>query len=223
MIPILKVSVSVSKFETGYTESQSQSQHAITSLAHSCGRCHQLAEDCPGDAIAKNCALGGGPRVPLSEHMKVLWREIGFTPISFELEFSDKAEDENVQSVKDAAIIRETQFPALIKRPEHSKRDIEEVAGIGVKNFPKSLEEDQILEFLQSKGLPVEHNKEKVTLNKGSKAISVILDGLSSSKTMTMFKEIHFHETKQKYFEVPLYCEVQRNLTPEKKSINKVI
>ena len=93
-----------------------------------CGRCHQLAEDCPGDAIAKNCALGGGPRVPQSEHMKVLWREIGFTPISFELEFSDKAEDENVQSVKDAVIIRETHFPALIKRPEHSKRDIEEVA-----------------------------------------------------------------------------------------------
>ena len=188
-----------------------------------CGRCHRPAGDCPGDAIAKNCALGGGPRVLLSEHMKELWKEIGFTPISFELDFSDKAEDENVQSEKDAAMIRENHFPALIKRPEHSKRDIEEVVGIAVKNFPKSLEEDQILEFLQSKGLPEEHNKENVTLNKGSMTTSVIIDGLSSSKAMRMLKEINFHETKQKHFEVPLYCKVLRNLTPEKKPVSKVM
>ena len=36
LITILKVSVSVSKIETGYTECQSQSQHAKTGLAHPC-------------------------------------------------------------------------------------------------------------------------------------------------------------------------------------------
>ena len=36
LIPILKVSVSVSRIETSYTESQSQSQHAKTGLAHPC-------------------------------------------------------------------------------------------------------------------------------------------------------------------------------------------
>ena len=133
------------------------------------------------DAINQNestpvlvTAVGGGPRVLLSEHMKELWKEIGFTPISYELDFSDKAEDENVQSKNDAAMIRENHFPALIKRPEHSKRDIEEVVGIAVKNFPKSLEENQILEFLQSKGLPEEHSKEKVTLNKGSMSLLMV-------------------------------------------------
>ena len=34
LIPILKVSVSVSENETGYIESQSKSQHAKTGLAH---------------------------------------------------------------------------------------------------------------------------------------------------------------------------------------------
>ena len=34
-----------------------------------CGRCHKLASECPGDAVAKNCALGGGDCVSLSDHM----------------------------------------------------------------------------------------------------------------------------------------------------------
>ena len=54
-------------------------------------------------------------------------------------------------------------------------------------------------------------------------ATSIVIDGLSSSKAMTMLKEINFNETKQKHFEVPLYCKVLRNLTPEKKPVNKVM
>ena len=34
LIPILKVSVSLSTIETGYTESQSQSQHSKTGFSH---------------------------------------------------------------------------------------------------------------------------------------------------------------------------------------------
>ena len=32
-----------------------------------CGRCHKKAHDCPGDAVARNCALAGGERVLLIE------------------------------------------------------------------------------------------------------------------------------------------------------------
>ena len=175
-----------------------------------CGRCHRLAEDCPGDAIAKNCALGGGPRVLLSEHMKELWKEIGFTPISFEFDVSDRAEDGNMQSFQDAARIRETHFPALIRRPEHSKRDIEEVAGITVKNFRKGLEDDQIFEFLNSKGFPMDHSKENLTFKKGTVTTSVIIEGLKAPEALKLFNAIHFHESNQKFFEVPLFCKMLR-------------
>ena len=32
-----------------------------------------------------------------------------------------------------------------------------------------------------------------------------------------MFKSIHFHEAKIKFFGVPLYCTAIRNMTPKKK------
>ena len=37
-----------------------------------CGRCHRVASLCPGEAISRNCAAGGGPMVFLSDHMKEL-------------------------------------------------------------------------------------------------------------------------------------------------------
>ena len=103
-----------------------------------CGRCQKPSSDCPGEAIAKNCAAGGGDRVFLSDHMKKLWEQIGFVPTSFELDESDKAEDDVQQATKDVPIKTKTSFPPSFKRQDPSPRDIEHLNGISVRNFPDS-------------------------------------------------------------------------------------
>ena len=50
-----------------------------------CGRCHKNARNCPGGAKKKECKEAGGQFVHISEHMRQLWKEIGFTPTGFEL------------------------------------------------------------------------------------------------------------------------------------------
>ena len=187
-----------------------------------CGRCHKMASECPGEAVAKNCALGGGARVLLTERMKQLWAEIGFVPTNFELEATDKTEDDIEQATKDIPIIRENNFPPNIQRPEHSARDIEQLGGITIRNFPKTLNENQIHTFLVDKGLPIDHDKQNIRVSIGPRNTYVVVDGLSSTDTQQVFHAIHFHESKQKFFDdVPLYCKVMRNLTPEKKVENK--
>ena len=104
-----------------------------------CGRCHRVASECPGAAIARNCASGGGQRVLLSEHMKNLWKLIGFTPTSFNLDETDKSIDDVEQSTKDAAILAKPAFNPAAKTEAPSERDIELSDGITIQNFPKTL------------------------------------------------------------------------------------
>ena len=183
-----------------------------------CGRCHKLANECPGEAVARNCAVGGGARVFLSDHMKKLWEEIGFAPTTFELDESDKTEDDIQQAVKDAPIITETRFPPIIQKQQPNDRDIDNLDGITVKNFPSNLDDKEIHTFLLNYGMPLDHGIEHIKIVKGGKNTWVVVDGLCSSDIQTMFDSIHFPATKQKFFDVPLYCKTLRNMTPLKKS-----
>ena len=178
-----------------------------------CGRCHKMASECTGFAIAKNCATGGGKQVFLSEHMKKLWEEIGFVPSTFELDECDKTEDDVEQALKDAPIASKISFPPA-KKQEPSVRDIEHYDGITVRNFPSRLVDKDIITFLVLYGLPVDHSQENIHINRGEKNTWVVLDGLSPTIVQKIFNSIHFHESKQKFFEVPLYCKNLRNLTP---------
>lgn len=45
-----------------------------------CGRCHQTADNCKGEAVAKNCDENGGTKVDLLDHMKNHWKNVGFKP-----------------------------------------------------------------------------------------------------------------------------------------------
>ena len=183
-----------------------------------CGRCHKLASDCLGEAVAKNCAAAGGDRVFLSDHMKRLWDEIGFIPTSFALDDSDKSEDDIQQAGRDATTITNNSFPSIRNMQEPSKRDVECFDGICLKYFPKTLEDKQILTFLINRGLPLEHEADKIKINKGEKNSSVIINSLSSETVQTIFDSIHFHATKEKFFDVPLYCKPLRSMTPVKGS-----
>ena len=185
-----------------------------------CGRCHKSAADCSGDAVAKNCALGGGAREFLSDHIKKLWTEIGFAPTSFELDDSDKTEDDMQQAVKDAPKINETRFPPTIKKQDHSIRDIENNDVITIRNLPKHLEDKEIIMFLTNSGMPIDHEDKYIAVNRGEKNAWVIISELCPANVKEMYNSIHFHETNKKFFDVPLYCKALRNMTPVKKDEN---
>ena len=181
-----------------------------------CGRCHRVATLCQGEAISKNCAAAGGPRVFLSDHMKELWKDVGFVPNTFELEDEDKTEDDIQQAVKDAPVLSIDKLPPTIKRQEPNDRDIENFNGITVKNLPTDLEEEEIITFLVNHGMPDTPAHNHITINKGKNNTSVVIDGLNKTDVQTMYQSIHFHAIKQKFFNVPLYCKAMRNMTPKK-------
>ena len=156
-----------------------------------CGRCHKAANECPGFAMAKNCATGGGERVFLSDHMKKIWGEIGFVPNTFELDDDDKTEDDYQQAAKDAPVINQTSFPPT-KKTEPSIRDIENYDGITLRNIPKEVENKDIHAFLLLHGLPEDHILDKVKIKRGDKTCWVIIDGLNPTTVQKMFNGYTF-------------------------------
>ena len=64
--------------------------------------------------------------------------------------------------------------------------------------------------------MPIDHKQENININRGNRNTFVVIDGLSTQVVQTMNKSIHFHESKQKFFDVPLYCKAVRNMTPKK-------
>ena len=149
--------------------------------------------------------------------MKALWNDIGFVPTSFELDESDKIETDTDQALKDAPIISETSFPPKNVHHEPSNRDIELSDGVIIKNIPSQLEDNAIINFLRNYGMPFGHEVEHISINREGKNIKVTIEELSPTDVKTMFKSIHFHEAKIKFFGVPLYCTAIRNMTPKKK------
>ena len=181
-----------------------------------CGRCHKMAHDCPGDAVARNCALAGGERVLLSNHMKALWEEIGFAPAHFELDEVDKTYDDVDQAAKDAPKISKSSFPLPVKYQAPSPKDIEKFDGLTKRNIPKSLTNEEIKTFLANHGLPADLKEEHININNGERNTHVIIENLSPEQVQTLQKSIHFHDTNTKFFNVPLFCKPRRILTPIK-------
>ena len=104
----------------------------------SCGRCHQFANNCVGGGLAKNCEAGGGGRLPLADHMELLWKKIGFTPANFTLD-TDKIENEAELATNDVPIMTEGKFPSTLVRNEPCDTDFNKCDGLTVKNIPKIL------------------------------------------------------------------------------------
>ena len=46
-----------------------------------------------------------------------------------------------------------------------------------------------------------------------------MIDSISPDEVLSIFKSIHFPETNQKFFEVPLYCKTIRNMSPQKDTV----
>ena len=183
-----------------------------------CGRCHRTANECPGEAIAKNCAAGGGTLVPLSEHMKKLWGVIGFVPTSFEMIENEKTEDEFHQAEKDATVVTEQHFPRT-KVQGATEKDIERFDGITIRNFPSQLKDEDITSFLQEHEMPRSLDTQHIKINRGPRNIFAVIEGMASTDVRTMHQRIHFHETQTKFFDAPLYCKAMRKMTPTKQNV----
>ena len=90
-----------------------------------------------------------------------------------------------------------------------------------MKNFPTTLDEKEIMTFLINHGIPLEHGAEKVKIHRGERNTSVIVNDLSPTEVQTIFDSIHFHTSKHKFFDVPLYCKAMRKMTPKKVGTSK--
>ena len=65
-------------------------------------------------------------------------------------------------------------------------------------------------------GLPEDHGIENIRINRGDKNTWVVVEGLDNEDVQMMNKNIHFPISRQKYFDVPIYCRPLRNMTPLK-------
>ena len=166
--------------------------------------------------MAKKCAGNGGARIFLTDHMKELWNIVGFVPVSFELDDEDKTTDDVQQAANDATVLNNTKLPPTVNRQKPSERDVENFDGITIRNFASNLEDKDILTFLVNHGMPIDHNQDSIKINRRGKSTWVLINDLSSNDVQTLFNSIHFHETNQKFSDMPLYCKSIRKMTPMK-------
>ena len=184
-----------------------------------CGRCHKTADECAGKSLAKDCETKGGERVNIGDHMKRLWAEIGFTPTNFELNEDEKSSEMENVSKEDQVIIADN-FKTMNKT-EPSDRDIEHYNGLNIRNIPQNVEEKDIYGFLFENGIPTDHDKEKIQVNKSrdpdvKKNTWVFVDNLTTDQVIKFQNAVDFHVVKKMFFNVPLYIKPVRNMTPKK-------
>ena len=152
----------------------------------------------------------------ISEHMKELWKAIDFVPAGFELPAME-VEDQEKTLGGDVDILETETFEKTVERPKPQEKDIEKYEGISISNFPPNLTEAEVLTFLLEKGLPNDIDKSIVQLTRTDKTIKVIInESLKPETVQDLLKNIHFHETSEKFWNVPLFCKAIRSLTPVK-------
>ena len=95
------------------------------------------------------------------------------------------------------------------------KEILEHFNGISVKNYSLKRDEKEFLTFLIILGGPPSSTILTSILTREHKVQVVVVEELSSTDVLTLYKLIHFPQTNQKFFDVPLYCKAVRNMTPK--------
>ena len=176
-----------------------------------CGRCHGPARVCPGKGMAKDCDAAGGPRVNLNDHMKKLWREIGFQPVNFTLPSGDDISDQN-----DIPIVDKTRFQRADKPPAVTEEIEERFVGMSIANMNLDLTDANVKKFvadyvsdkIDEKDIDIVRDQRKITVT-----ISANLNAKIIKEAMS---RINFRECREKFSDRPLYCRPLRDITPEK-------
>ena len=92
------------------------------------------------------------------------------------------------------------------------KEILEHFNGISVKNYSLKRDEKEFLTFLIILGCPPSSTILTSILTREHKVQVVVVEELSSTDVLTLYKSIHFPQTNRKFFDVPLYCKVVRNI-----------
>ena len=168
-----------------------------------CARCHEIAPNCAGGAIARRCEANGGVKVDISDHILELWRKIGYSPGAVEMAaiYDDHGEDIDDEDKERHAIGNEFTPVKVISEPE-------KFTGVSVRQFPKETDPGDIVEFLVMSGLP-EVLKESVLI-KGNGTVTI--RNLENETCLQLISNIH----NKKHFNRKLYCNGIIPLTPEK-------
>ena len=176
-----------------------------------CGRCHQTAEHCKGEAVARSWEDNDGVRVDIKDHMKALWEAIDFQPHAFQFNLGDaESESTNDAPIKDAA-----KFSPNVARPTPTEEEMKRYNGKSIKNFPKETKKVDIVNLLHAKGLPEDFSENNIQFgNHGNVEVKQVPAQLCQE----IINNIHFAETLEKFFGKPIYCRATRDLTPEKQA-----
>ena len=170
-----------------------------------CARCHEVSTYCPGGGIAKKCEAAGGTKVELADHIVALWKKIGYEPgeLEFAAVYDDHGDDLDQVAVPSPKLVTEFTPNKVVSEPE-------KFAGVTVKQFPKSVDTGDIIEFLVRSGLP-ETSKESVSVKANG---HVTISNIENEVCLTLIEKIH----NKKYLERKLYCNGIIPLTPEKQA-----
>ena len=115
--------------------------------------------------------------------------------------------------MNDAPIKDAQRFSPNIARPKPTEDDAMKYNGVSIKNFPKEVKKVDAIDFLRSKGLPKEFPQGNIQFgNHGN----IELSRVPSNLCQDIINNIHFPETRKKFFNKPIYCRAIRDLTPEK-------
>ena len=162
-----------------------------------CGRCHQVARQCKGGGIARECEAKGGAKVAFADYIMELWKKINYTPDNAEYGsdiFEEGVDDEQVGGVFTPA-----------KAPSRGEQKF---TGVTITRFPKNTDPGKIMEFLCRSTLPEEKKEEVLIKENGVVAIK----NLTSEECDLLIEAIH----GKTHFDRKLYCNGIIPFTPEK-------
>ena len=168
-----------------------------------CARCHETSFNCPGGGMARRCEAAGGIKVELCDHIMQLWQKIGYSPGELEVA---AVYDDHGQEVEEPAVASPHTGGKFTPVKVHSEPH--KFTGVSVKQFPKTTDAGEIMEFLVRSGLP-ETAKDSVLIKANG---HVTVKNLENDVCMTLIENIH----NKKNFNRKLFCNGIIPLTPEK-------
>ena len=161
--------------------------------------------------MAKDCDLAGGMRVILSDHMKKIWREIGFQPASFTLPTGDDANEEN-----DIPISENSRFRRSDKLADQSEDIEDKFVGMTIANISLECTDEEVRKFIAD-NVSDDLDEEQLDIVRDMRKTVVTITRMLNSQTIkNAMLKINFSDCKQKFFGRPLFCRPLRDITPEK-------
>ena len=164
-----------------------------------CGRCHNTPKYCKGGGIARKCQDEGGDRVDFTDYIVKLWKEIGYSPNSEELNAEMNSDDDATEETVE-------QFTP-VKIPS---AEVESFSGVTISRYPKGMDNGQIIEMLCRCGLS-EDKKDNIIIKLNG---NVTVKNLDTEECRFLIDAIH----GQRFFDRKFYCNGIVPLTPEKHS-----